>query len=229
MTMPLLQLTDLRKSYVSPEGAQVPVVKMPSLSVAPGEQVALIGRSGSGKTTLLHLIAGILAPDSGSIQYIIDGNTTELTQFGEAARDHFRGRHVGYIFQKHHLLPGFSALENVQLGMSFTGRHADKKWARELLAAVGLTDRLHYKPGKLSVGQQQRVAVARALASKPALVLADEPTGSVDPATATAVMDLIRGLCKQVNAALLVVTHDRAISATFDRVIDLTPAEAKEN
>lgn len=224
--MPLLKLTDLRKSYQSPEGAQVPVVHVPLLEAEPGEQVALIGRSGSGKTTLLHLIAGILKPDSGSIQYAIDGNVTELVLLSEAARDHFRGEHLGYIFQKHHLLPGFSALENVQLGMSFTGRRADKKWARELLEAVGLADRLHYKPGKLSVGQQQRVAVARALANKPSLVLADEPTGSVDPATAASVMNLIRGLCHQVNAALLVVTHDRAISATFDRVIDLTPAEA---
>lgn len=204
----------------------MPVVHVPLLEAEPGEQVALIGRSGSGKTTLLHLIAGILKPDSGSIQYAINGNVTELVLLSEAARDHFRGEHLGYIFQKHHLLPGFSALENVQLGMSFTGRRADKKWARELLEAVGLADRLHYKPGKLSVGQQQRVAVARALANKPALVLADEPTGSVDPATAASVMNLIRGLCRQVNAALLVVTHDRAISATFDRVIDLTPAEA---
>ncbi len=221
--MTLLKLTDVQKSYESPEGGRVPVVNLRSLEVAAGEQVALIGRSGSGKTTLLHLIAGILKADAGSIEYNIDGTCTELGSLSEAQRDHFRGRYLGYIFQKHHLLAGFSAIENVQLGMSFTGRSADQQWARELLSAVGLAERLKYRPGKLSVGQQQRVAVARALAGKPALVLADEPTGSIDPATAEVVMTLIRDLCKKINASLLVVTHDRAISSSFDRVIDLTP------
>ena len=141
------------------------------------EQVALIGSSGSGKTTLLHLIAGILAPDSGSIVFKIpDEGTMDIAKMSEAHRDVFRGRHIGYIFQTHHLLSGFTALENVLLGMSFTGRRPDRAWARHLLVEVGLADRLNYKPEKLSVGQQQRVAVARALANKPKLVLADEPT-----------------------------------------------------
>jgi len=148
------------------------VVDIEHLSLGDGEQVALVGSSGSGKTTLLHLIAGILTPDSGKI--LFDATTpqsrVDLAQLSEAERDIFRGRNIGYIFQTHHLLGGFTALENVLLGMSFTGRAHDPAWATHLLKEVGLAERLHYKPQKLSVGQQQRVAVARALANRPKLV-----------------------------------------------------------
>jgi putative ABC transport system ATP-binding protein len=145
----------------------------------------------------------------------------DLTELSESRRDAFRGRYVGYVFQTHHLLPGFTALENVLLGMSFTGRPADRAWAVHLLEEVGLADRLHYRPGKLSLGQQQRVAVARALANKPALVLADEPTGSLDPATAQQVLGLVRRLCTEAGAALLMVTHDRSLAAQLPRTVDL--------
>ena len=140
----------------------------------------------------------------------------------EAQRDVFRGRNIGYIFQTHHLLAGFTAMENVLLGMSFTGRASDRPWAEHLLREVGLSDRLHYKPSKLSVGQQQRVAVARALASRPALVLADEPTGALDEKNAQQVLELIRKLCREVNAALLLVTHDLSIAKQFPRVLTLS-------
>jgi putative ABC transport system ATP-binding protein len=150
-----------------------------------------------------------------------DGRSVDITQLSEAERDVFRGRHIGYIFQTHHLLPGFTALENVLLGMSFTGRPHDRGWARHLLDAVGLSDRLNYKPGKLSVGQQQRVAVARALANRPRLVLADEPTGALDPKTAQQVLDLIRKLCEEVGAGLLLVSHDPEISRQLPRVVSL--------
>ncbi len=146
---------------------------------------------------------------------------SDLAQLGEAQRDVFRGRHVGYVFQTHHLLPGFTALENVLLGMSFTGRRPDPKWARHLLAEVGLADRTDYTPAKLSVGQQQRVAVARALANRPSLVLADEPTGALDPGNAGQVVDLIRRLCTEVGASLLLVSHDPQITGRFDRVVSL--------
>ena len=148
-------------------------------------------------------------------------NGTDIARLGESARDVFRGRYVGYIFQTHHLLPGFSALENVLLGMSFTGRGADPQWARHLLGEVGLSDRLHYKPEKLSVGQQQRVAVARALANRPRLVLADEPTGALDPRNAQSVLELIRRLCTEVEAGLLLVSHDPQISGQLPRVVSL--------
>src|SRR5438045_2955508 len=153
----------------------------------------MVGSSGSGKTTLLHLIAGILTPDKGKIFYDFAGDgSCDLAALSEAQRDVFRGRNIGYIFQTHHLLGGFTALENVLLGMSFTGRKHDPQWATHLLKEVGLADRLDYKPGKLSVGQQQRVAVARALANRPKLVLADETTGALDANNATQELARIR-------------------------------------
>jgi putative ABC transport system ATP-binding protein len=240
-----LMLSQLRKQYVGPDGSVVPVIDIEHFTLADGEQVALVGTSGSGKTTLLHMIAGILTPDAGKILFNLnppgatmpaDSRTksdvveyrsarvdgaVDLVQLSEAQRDVFRGRNVGYIFQTHHLLPGFTALENVLLGMSFTGRKDDPSWATHLLKEVGLSERLHYKPAKLSVGQQQRVAVARALANRPKLVLADEPTGALDVNNAKQVLDLIRRLCDEVKASLLLVSHDPAITTQFPRVVTL--------
>ena len=213
----------LKKRYVAPDGGVVPVIDIDQFQLADCEQVALIGTSGSGKTTLLHMIAGILTPDSGRILF---SNGTmqsiDVASLPEAQRDIFRGRHIGYIFQTHHLLPGFTALENVLLGMSFTGRKSDPVWAKHLLTEVGLADRLHYKPSKLSVGQQQRVAVARALANRPQLVLADEPTGALDTKNAKQVLELIRQLCREVGVTLLLVTHDLDIAHQLERTVTLT-------
>ena len=223
-----LLIHKLKKTYVAPDATSVPVIDIPELFIADGEQVALIGTSGSGKTTLLHMIAGILAPDSGNVVFGYDPRTpdstsmVDLTDLSEAQRDVFRGRNIGYIFQTHHLLPGFTALENVLLGMSFTGRAHDRGWAQHLLNQVGLSDRLHFKPQKLSVGQQQRVAVARALASRPKLVLADEPTGALDATNAQQVLDLIRALCMEVGSSLLLVSHDLNIARQLPRVLTLT-------
>ena len=221
-----LRLERLKKRYLAPDGSAVPVIDVEAFELADGEQVALVGGSGTGKTTLLHLIAGILIPDSGRIlfrggQAPNGAVEVDVAALGEAERDVFRGRNIGYVFQTHHLLPGFTALENVLLGMSFTGRASDPAWARHLLEEVGLADRLHYKPEKLSVGQQQRVAVARALANRPRLVLADEPTGALDPRNAQTVLDLIRKLCVEVNASLLLVSHDPAITAPLPRAVPL--------
>ncbi len=220
-----LRIEQLRKKYVGPDGSVVPVIDVGTFDLADGEQVALVGSSGAGKTTLLHLIAGILTPDSGKILFNVgeseSAGVVDLTTLGEARRDVFRGRYIGCIFQTHHLLPGFTALENVLLGMSFTGRGPDRPWANHLLNEVGLGDRIHYRPHKLSVGQQQRVAVARALASRPRLVLADEPTGALDGKNAQQVLDLIRKLCTEVNAALLMVSHDPMITSQFPRVVSL--------
>ena len=212
-----LRLERLTKRYRAPDGTSVPVIDVESFDLADGEQVALVGGSGTGKTTLLHLIAGILTPDGGKI--LVDN--VDVAALDEAARDVFRGRNIGYVFQTHHLLGGFTALENVLLGMSFTGRAHDPKWARHLLEEVGLGDRLSYKPDRLSVGQQQRVAVARALANRPRLVLADEPTGALDPRNAQAVLELIRKLCTEVGASLLLVSHDPTITGQLPRVVSL--------
>jgi putative ABC transport system ATP-binding protein len=217
-----VQLRNLKKDYVSPDGSVVPVIDVPEFDLADGQQIALKGSSGSGKTTLLNLIAGILAPDSGGILFEIGGDRTDIATLSEAQRDMFRGRNLGFVFQTHHLLPGFTALENVLLGMSFTGRAADPQWARHLLGEVGLSERLDYRPAKLSVGQQQRVAIARALANRPRLVLADEPTGSLDAHSAQAALDLIRKLAGEVSAALLLVSHDVQITAQFPHVVDLS-------
>jgi ABC-type lipoprotein export system ATPase subunit len=216
-----LHLSNLKKHYVGPDGSVVPVIDVEDLTVADGEQVALIGTSGSGKTTLLHLIAGIVTPDSGRVVFDLPQGRLDIAGLDEARRDLFRGAHVGYIFQTHHLLAGFTALENVLLGMSFTGRKADRAWAVHLLTKVGLKDRLDYRPAKLSVGQQQRVAVARALANRPGLVLADEPTGALDASNAQQVLDLIRALCKEINASLLLVSHDLNIARQLPRVLSL--------
>src|SRR5438093_1066914 len=141
-----VRLQQLRKRYVGPDGSVVPIVDIASFDLGDGEQVALVGSSGSGKTTLLHLMAGILTADEGSIVFEFDkSSTTDIARLTEAQRDVFRGRHIGYIFQTHHLLPGFTAMENVLLGMSFTGRSAEPAWATHLLEEVGLSDRLHYK------------------------------------------------------------------------------------
>jgi putative ABC transport system ATP-binding protein len=244
----------------------VPVIDVERFDLSDGEQVALVGSSGSGKTTLLHLIAGILASDSGKIlfgpssllpvdgpvfsaqavaddqgdgqkleyrsaptagrskkgQDLLPPGVVDLSQLPEADRDVFRGRNIGYIFQTHHLLSGFTAMENVQLGMSFTGRSPDPAWAKHLLDEVGLAERLHYKPSRLSVGQQQRVAIARALANRPKLVLADEPTGALDVVNAQQALDLIRKLCSEVGSMLLIVSHDPQITRQLPRAVELS-------
>jgi putative ABC transport system ATP-binding protein len=191
------------------------VVEVPEFSLAAGAQVALRGESGTGKTTFLHLLAGILAPDAGRIT--LAGR--EVTALGEAARDRLRAETIGYIFQTFNLLQGHTVLENVELGMAF-GRGVDRAHAAALLQRVGLGDRLRHFPRQLSTGQQQRVAVARALANRPQLVLADEPTGNLDPRHGREALALIREVCRENGAALLLVSHDEAVLAQFEDVRD---------
>jgi putative ABC transport system ATP-binding protein len=215
--MPVLEIEQLKKAFVPPGGTgPVAVVDVERFRLEAGEQVALSGSSGSGKTTLLHLIAGILAADSGRVR--VAGS--DMTALGEAGRDRLRAESIGYIFQTFNLLQGFSCLENVLLGMSF-GPGVDMDHAKSLLGRVGLSDRLDYLPRQLSTGQQQRVAVARAVANRPRLVLADEPTGNLDPSNARQALELIRGICTENNAALLLVSHDPAVLASFQRVVPL--------
>jgi ABC-type lipoprotein export system ATPase subunit len=213
---PLLQIEGLRKSYRDPDGRQARVVDIASFALQHREQIALSGASGSGKTTFLNLIAGILTPDEGRIR--LDGN--EITALSESARDRLRARSIGYIFQTFNLLQGYTCLENVLLGMSF-GPGANRAHAESLLRRVGLGDRLRHYPRQLSTGQQQRVAVARALANRPKLVLADEPTGNLDHRAAVEALRLIRETCAESGAALLLVSHDREVLAQFERQQDL--------
>ena len=208
----MLAVTKLTKSFVSPEGARVPVVDVAEFRLEAGEQLALRGESGSGKTTFLNLVAGILAADSGVVA--IDG--AEMTALPEAGRDRLRAAKLGYIFQTFNLLQGFTVLENVLLGMSFGPRGADRAHAREMLGRVGLGHRLDHFPRQLSTGQQQRVAVARALANHPKLVLADEPTGNLDHRNAREALALIREVCREQGAALLLVSHDEEVLGRFE-------------
>ncbi|HTU25136.1 MAG TPA: ABC transporter ATP-binding protein [Pirellulales bacterium] len=209
----MLQLKDIQKTYVEPDGAILKILDIPAFGVAPGEQVVLMGQSGSGKTTLLHIIAGISRPDSGEVR--IAG--TDIARLPESIRDRFRARTIGYVFQTFNLLAGFSALENVLLGMTFGGR-SDAARARTLLERVGLGRRLTHKPAMLSVGEQQRVAVARALANRPKLLLADEPTANVDRGHQQQIVELIRQACREENVALLLVTHTAEVAEQFERV-----------
>ena len=215
--MPVLVVQNLKKSYTSPDGERSAVIDVPHFALGGGEQVGLRGASGSGKTTFLNLIAGILQADEGRIE--VDGR--DMRTLSESGRDRHRAATMGYVFQTFNLLQGYTALENVELGMMF-GSGVNTEYARELLDRVGLSHRIHYRPRQLSVGQQQRVAVARALANKPKLILADEPTGNLDRHHAHEALDLMRQVCAEHGAAVLLVSHDPEILKAFPRCDDLT-------
>lgn len=210
----MLQLRNVKKSYVEPDGGRLPILDIPQFEVKNTEQMALVGRSGCGKTTLLHTIAGITRADAGEIK--IDG--IDIATLSEAGVDKVRADRVGYVFQTFNLLPGFTAFENVLLGMTFARNRKDPQRARQLLDRVGLSHRATHKPTALSVGEQQRVAVARALANKPSLLLADEPTANIDPRNQQKIVDLIKGTCREEGVSLIIVTHSTEVAGQFQRV-----------
>ncbi|MBL9167256.1 MAG: ABC transporter ATP-binding protein [Verrucomicrobiales bacterium] len=213
--MALLTISQLVKDFLAPDGSTNRVVQVAHFQLEERAQLALRGESGSGKTTFLNLIAGILKPDQGRIVVADE----EMSALSEPGRDRLRARSIGYIFQTFNLLQSHTALENVLLGMSF-GVGEDPVKAEGLLKRVGLGDRLHYRPRQLSTGQQQRVAVARALAGQPKLVLADEPTGNLDSTRSREALVLIREVCRENGAALLLVSHDPGVLGQFDQVQD---------
>jgi len=210
----MLSLKNIQKSYAEPNGGVLPILNIREFQLGAGEQMVLLGPSGCGKTTLLHIIAGISRADRGVIRV----NGTDVGRLSEAGRDRFRAANIGYVFQTFNLLAGFSALENVLLGMTFSRGRKDAQRAKQLLDRVGLGGRATHKPGALSVGEQQRVAVARALANRPRLLLADEPTANVDPANQQTIVDLVRETCREEEVALLMVTHAAEVAQQFDRV-----------
>ncbi len=209
-----LLLQHIRKAYRQPEGDLLPVLGIEHFELARGEQAVLLGSSGGGKTTLLNTISGILVPDSGRV--IVDGR--DIVSMPEVVRDRYRASRIGIVFQTFNLLPAFTALENVLLGMTFSGRAVDHDFAKELLQRVGLGHRLHHRPSRLSVGEQQRVAVARSLANRPVLLLADEPTANIDPANQDLILKLIRETCRDHKVSLLMVTHSMDAAQQFDRI-----------
>ena len=204
----------------------ITVLQALNLELVAGERVAIIGRSGSGKSTLLHILAGLDTPDSGSVR-ICGENLTEANANGKAA---LRGAHMGFVYQNHHLLPEFTALENVAMPIRIAGapRKEAEAQAAQLLDQVGLHDRTDHLPSALSGGERQRVAVARALAGEPSVVLADEPTGNLDQDNARHVMELVERLSSQHNTAFLVVTHDVSMLKAFDRVLSLVNGQLQD-
>ena len=195
-------------------GERLKVLDIPNWSVAAGEQIAIVGPSGSGKSTLLHVLAGLLLPSNGTVEVCGE----QLDQMSEPARDRHRAAHVGYIFQNFNLLQGYTAIGNVLLGMTFSGNQSSSAKAESLLRQVGLGHRLKHRPAEMSLGEQQRVAVARALANKPELLLADEPTGSLDPAHTAEIIQILHEVSSEHGCALVVVSHEEKIIQQFERV-----------
>lgn len=217
--VPAVEASALSKSYVGGDGSTLHVLNGVDLQVRPGESIAVLGQSGVGKSTLLHLIGGLDRPSAGEVR--IGGEL--LHTLSEPALAALRNRAVGFVFQFHHLLREFSALENVAMPLWVAGepQRRARETALELLSAVGLEHRTTHKPAQLSGGEQQRVAVARALVTRPRVVLADEPSGNLDPATGTRLHDLLFEASRRFGAAMILVTHNLELAARADRVLRL--------
>lgn len=212
----IVSIQDLRRSFIQGE-ATIEVLRGVNLTIAAGETVALLGPSGSGKSTLLQAVGLLEGGFSGSIRI----NGEEASRLDDDGRTRLRREVLGFVYQFHHLLPDFSALENVELPQLVRGTDADAARAHstEMLVELGLGDRLTHRPAQLSGGEQQRVAVARALANQPLLVLADEPTGNLDEATADIVLASFLRLVRQHRSAALIATHNERIARQMDRVV----------
>ncbi|GHE94219.1 ABC transporter ATP-binding protein [Streptomyces fumanus] len=208
---PAIALTGVGKTY--PGGVRA--LDGVTLTVRHGTFLAVMGPSGSGKSTLMHCAAGLDAPTEGSVR--IDGH--EIAGMDETRRTELRREHVGFVFQAYNLIPSLSLQDNITLPLRLAGRRPDRAWLDTLVERVGLADRLHHRPAELSGGQQQRAALVRALAARPAVVFADEPTGALDLRGARQVLDLLRGLVDDLGQTVVMVTHDPAAAARAHRAL----------
>lgn len=206
----MLTIQNLRKTFSNSENEKFDIINIPFFEMNNNEQTAIIGESGSGKSTFLNLISGIVSSESGEILF----NGTNITKLTGSKMDKFRAKNIGYVFQTFNLLQGFTALENVMLGMMFCGK-ADKNRSLSALDKVGLSKRINNKPSELSVGEQQRVAVARAIVNSPGMILADEPTANLDRKNSGTVIELIKELCSMEKIALILVSHESDITGKF--------------
>ena len=224
--MKVLEAHDLAKSYRGGDGGLVHVLSGVNLSIARGEMVAVVGASGAGKSTLLHLLGALDRPTRGYV--VLMGEPIHERSDEELAT--IRNRKVGFVFQFHHLLREFSALENVMMPLRIAGRDvgAARERATELLMRVGLGGRMHHRPSELSGGEQQRTAVARALAADPAVLLADEPSGNLDHANAEMLHELFAELARDLEIGMVVVTHNRSLASRADRVLLLDDGRLME-
>jgi putative ABC transport system ATP-binding protein len=217
----VLELREVAKAYAGGP----PVIDIARFELPRASRMVLAGESGSGKTTFLNLVSGILDPDRGEV--LIDG--VDMVKLSGRARDAHRGEKIGFVFQTFNLLQGFTAIDNLRVAMLFgrTPRGERRSRAEHLLERVGLKEHLDKKPGQLSVGQQQRVGIARALVNKPPLVLADEPAAQLDKANAERVIALLKEVCEEHKAALLVVAHDQIVLDQFDKVVQIQELNRK--
>ena len=215
---PVLELRAIDRTYKTSAG-DLPVLRGMDLRIAPGELVGLVGPSGSGKSTLLHTAGLLERPEAGEV--LLDG--TDCLKLNENGRTAIRRRKIGFVYQFHHLLPEFNAVDNVAMPLMIAGkgRREARSKAASLLYEMGLAERLYHQPGQLSGGEQQRVAIARALANDPRLVIADEPTGNLDPATTERVFATLIKMVREEGAGVLVATHNLALTRHMDRVLTL--------
>jgi lipoprotein-releasing system ATP-binding protein len=215
---PVLVCRDLQRSFAD-AGNRLEVLRGVNLTIDPGERIAIVGESGAGKTTLLQLMGGLDLPTEG--QVLIRGR--DIAKLNGTRRGLLRNRELGFVYQFHHLLPEFSALENVAMPllMRSTPVNEVRSSAEQLLQRVGLGERLHHRPGEMSGGERQRAAVARALITRPALVLADEPTGNLDHANGERLFELMLELNREFGSSLVIVTHDQTLAGRMDRILHL--------